>query len=436
MTYTEALEYIMSRRKFQKSSSHERIRRLLSLLGDPQKKLRFVHVVGTNGKGSVSTALSCILSESGLKTGLFTSPYIIKFNERIKVDGEYIPDGDVAEITSLIKEKTDLMESEELYPTVFEVTTALAMAYFERVGCDIVVLEAGIGGKNDSTNVIENKLLSVIMSISSDHTEMLGSTAAEIAFEKCGIIPMGGTVVSYPFEGESFGFLPQNKEAAEVIKRVCAEKKAQLITPDISALSVISEDIKGTDISYRGLSIKINLCGKHQIANMLTAVECVLALRKTGLCISDSDITEGIKHFFIPGRTELISEKPLVILDGGHNEGCMLALKETLCSYLSDRKITLLCAFMKDKDYEKSLSHILPLCSNAVFTCTDRLRGEDSSVLCRIAKKYINAAYAYESTEEALEKALSLCRGETLVVCGSFYLVSEVRKILLKLNKI
>lgn len=430
MTYAEALEYIMGRRKFQKSSSHERIKRLLALLGNPHKRLRFVHVVGTNGKGSVSTALSCILSASGYKTGLFTSPYIIRFNERIKVDGEFIADSDVAEITALIKKKTDLMEKEELYPTVFEVTTALAMVYFEKIKCDIVVLEAGIGGKNDSTNVIENKLLSVIMSISADHTEMLGNTTAEIALEKCGIIPVGGTVVSYPFEGESFGFIPQSKEAAQIIENVCREKNAQLIIPDTAKLSVISESISGTLISYGSLEIKINLCGKHQIANMLTATECALVLRKKGYDISDESIGKGIDSFFIPGRTEVVKEKPLIILDGGHNEGCMLALKETAEAYLSDRKITLLCAFMKDKDYEKSLSHILPLCSAAVFTRTDKLRGEDSSVLCRIGEKYCRQVCSYESTTQALDNALSICGEEVLIVCGSFYLVSEVRKML------
>ena len=188
MTYTEAIEYIMSRRKFQKSSGHERIERLLYLLGDPHKRLRFVHIVGTNGKGSVSTALSCITKESGLKTGLFTSPYIICFNERIKVNGEFIPDSEIAEITALIKEKTDLMENEGLFPTVFEVTTALAMVYFAKENCDIVILEAGIGGGKDSTNVITDKLLSVIMSVSLDHTEMLGETVEAITKEKCGII--------------------------------------------------------------------------------------------------------------------------------------------------------------------------------------------------------------------------------------------------------
>lgn len=433
MTYEEALSYIMSRRKFQKSSSHERISRLLSLLGDPQDRLKFVHVVGTNGKGSLSTALSCILSCSGYKTGLFTSPYIICFNERIKVDGSFIPDEAVARITSLIKEKTDLMESEDLYPTVFEVTTALAMVYFAECGCDIVILEAGIGGKNDSTNVIKDKLLSVIMSVSLDHTEMLGSTAKEIAEEKCGIIVSGRPTVSYPFCDETHSFTPQDKDAASVITEVCRKMNSPLTVPDTSKLTLTSRSIYGTELTYGSLNIRINLCGKHQIGNMLTAIECAFALRTQGMSISDEDIEKGIDAFRIPGRTEILSQKPLIILDGGHNEGCMRALKETALSFLKGRKIILLSSFMKNKDYEKSLGHILPLCNKAVFTRTDTLRGESPELLSAIGEKAGVTSFSYENTKAALEKALEITSEDpdsVLVVSGSFYLVSEVRKIL------
>ncbi len=428
MTYTEAIEYIMSRRKFQKSSGHERIERLLSLLGDPHKNLKFVHIVGTNGKGSVSTALSCITEKSGLKTGLFTSPYIICFNERIKVNGEFIPDEAIADITALIKEKTDLMENEGLYPTVFEVTTALAMVYFARVRCDIVILEAGIGGGKDSTNVITDKLLSVIMSVSLDHTEMLGETVEKITEEKCGIIIKGRPTVSYPFTAGNGDFTPQHRDAAKVITEHCKEKGSALTVPDADKVQIISKDIYGTEFIYNGLQIKVNLCGKHQVANMITAVECAKALSDTGYDISDSHIQQGIAAFSIPGRTEVISRKPLIILDGGHNEGCMKALRDTILNYLKDKKIILLCSFMKDKDYEKSLGHILPLCEKAVFTRTDTLRGEDENVLCKIGRKHCESI-AISSVEEALSKAMPEDDG-VLIVCGSFYLVSEVRESL------
>ena len=429
MTYEKAIEYIMSRRKFQKSSSHERIKRLLELLGNPHDKLRFVHVAGTNGKGSVSTALSCIMTESGYRTGLFTSPYIIKFNERIKVDGEFIPDEEVSQISALIKEKTDLMESEDLHPTVFEVTTALAMVYFEKAKCDIVILEAGIGGKNDSTNVINDKLLSVFTSISLDHTEMLGSTVKEIAEEKCGIILRDSPTVSYPFRSGNSDFLAQNPDAAEIITDCCRKKGSELTVPDTDKLTVIKSDLFGTEFTYGSLNVRINLCGKHQIGNMLTVIEAAQALRKKGYNVTDEDIVKGIDTFTIPGRTEVISREPIIILDGGHNEGCLRALRETLVSYLPDSKLTLLCAFMKDKDYEKSLGYILPLCENAVFTCTDALRGEKPEVLSEIAGSYCTA-HCENDPAAALNRALSLSGKNPLVVCGSFYLVSEVRSLL------
>lgn len=429
MTYTEAIDYIMSRRKFQKSSGHERIERLLSLLGDPHKKLKFIHIVGTNGKGSVSTALSCITEKSGLKTGLFTSPYVICFNERIKVNGEFIPDSEVSEITAIIKEKTDLMENEGLYPTVFEVTTALAMVYFARVHCDIVILEAGIGGGKDSTNVIPDKLLSVITSVSLDHTEMLGETVREITEEKCGIIKEGSPTVSYPFRAEKGGFTPQNPNAAEIIKEVCRKKESKLYLPDPDKLTVTYEGIEGTQFIYDGLSIRVNLCGRHQTGNMLTVIECARALQDIGYPITDAHIQQGIDAFRIPGRTEVISRNPLIILDGGHNEGCMMALRETIKSYLTDKKITLLCSFMKDKDYEKALSYVLPLCSKAVFTRTDTVRGEDENILCRIGRRYCESS-AISSVREALKAAIPENEDEVLIVCGSFYLVSEVRQLM------
>ncbi len=429
MTYETAIDYIMSRRKFQKISSHERIRRLLELLGNPHDRLNFVHVVGTNGKGSVSTALSSIMTASGCRTGLFTSPFIIKFNERIKVDGEFIPDSDVAEITALIKEKNDLMEMEGLYPTVFEVTTALAMVYFERTDCDIVILEAGIGGKNDSTNVINDKLLSVITSVSQDHTDMLGSTVKEIADEKCGIILPDVPTVSYPFTKGNGGFIPQNPDAARVITDSCTKKGSPLIIPDTKKLKVTKSDLFGTDFRYGSLAVTVRLCGKHQVGNMLTVIEAARALRNKGYTVTDESIIKGIGAFTIPGRTEIISRNPLIILDGGHNEGCLRALRETSEAFLSDKKITLLCSFMKDKDYEKSLGYILPLCENAVFTCTDPVRGEKPETLKLIADAYCSS-FCEKDTQSALKKALELTDKGALIVCGSFYLVSEVRKML------
>lgn len=426
MTYEDALEFIYSRRKFQKSSGHERIERLLELLGNPHKKLRFVHVVGTNGKGSVSTALSGILTESGYKTGLFTSPFVLEFGERIKVDGEFIPKSEVAEITSLIKGKTDLMEKEELYPTVFEVTTVLGLCYFAKKGCDIVVLEAGIGGKKDSTNVIDAPELAVITSVSLDHTEMLGETVSEIAKEKCGILKSSCPMVSYPFDGEQLGFLPQNREAVAAIKKECEKGSNPLFVPNTKKVVLHNSDLYGTDFTYDGLNIRINICGKHQIGNMLTVITAARVLRERGYIIPDSAIEKGIAKFTMPGRTQIIKGEPTLILDGGHNVGCMKALKETVESFLMDKKITLLMSFMKDKDYEKSIEIIAPLCENIIFTVTDKLRGETAEKLAETGKKYCKNVFAEEDTKKAFALAKEKAGKDVLLVAGSFYLVSEI----------
>ncbi len=430
MTCNEAIEYIYSFRKMQKSSSHERIENLLSLFGSPHKKLRFIHVAGTNGKGSFSGAVSNIFTRAGYRTGLFTSPYVISFGERIQIDGRYISDESLCEIVSEIKEKTEAL-SEEMKPTVFEFITVLALIYYEREKCDMVVLEAGIGGEHDSTNVIPSSVASVIMSVSLDHTEMLGDTVGKIAEEKSGIIRKGGLTLSYPLDENEKYFKGQSEEAYKVIKSRAKKKGSAFYSPDIKDLTVIKSDISGTDFIYKHLKLHTSLQGDHQIGNMITVAECALALKERGEWITDEDIEKGIASFTVPCRMEKVREKPLIILDGGHNEGCMLALRSMAEKYLKGKKITVLMASMKDKDYRKSFGILLPLCENAVFTCTDEIRGERSGVLAECGKDFCDNVFYCENAEKAYEKALSLTgENDVLLCCGSFYLVSDIRKII------
>ncbi len=432
MTYSEAIDYIMSRRKFQKSSGKERIERLLELLGNPHRQLKYIHVAGTNGKGSVSTAMSYILKSAGYKTGLFTSPYIVEFGERIQIDNTYISHDDIASLTAIIKEKTDLMESEELYPTVFEVTTALALLYFAKEKCDIVILEAGIGGEHDSTNVIPSPLECVFMSISLDHTEMLGETIEQIAKEKSGIIKKGCAVISYPYKAENFGFIPQSDAAVDVIKSKCDSVGCELYLPDTDKLQIIRSDISGSEFIYDNLKITTRLCGAHQIANMITAVTAMKKLRDFGFTVSDENIVKGIYDFTIPGRMEILSQMPLIILDGGHNEGCMRALRSMTETYLSNKKTILLMSFMKDKDYSSALSIIAPLSDYIIFTMTDPLRGETPDLLAEAAGDYCKNIYCESDPVKAYKKALSLTdESSALIITGSFYLVSDMRNMLL-----
>ncbi len=430
MTCNEAIDYIYSFRKMQKSSSHERIENLLSLFGNPHKKLKFIHVAGTNGKGSFSGAMSSVLTHAGYRTGLFTSPYVISFGERIQIDGRYISDESLCEITAEIKKKTDKLP-EEMKPTVFEFITLLAFIYYEREKCDIVVLEAGIGGEHDSTNVIPSSVASVIMSVSLDHTEMLGDTVERIAEEKSGIIRKGGITVLYPLDREERYFKGQNERAFEVIKSRAEREGSEFYSPDIRELSVLKSDISGTEFTYRHLTLRTCLQGDHQVANMITVAECALSLKEKGERITDEDIEKGIAAFTVPCRMERVSEKPLIILDGGHNEGCMLALRSMAEKQLKGKKITVLMASMKDKDYRKSFEILLPLCENAVFTRTDELRGEKPEALAECGRLYCKNVFFCDEAEGAYKKALSLTgENDVLLCCGSFYLVSDVRKII------
>ena len=430
MNYNEAIDFIMSHRKFQKTGGHERIEHLLSLLGSPHKKLKFVHIVGTNGKGSTSTALSCILKEAGYKTGLFTSPYVVEFGERIQIDGRYIPREEIAEICETIKEKTRLMENGDMYPTVFEVTTALAMVYFEREKCDIVFLEAGIGGKHDSTNIIPPPLASVFTAISLDHTEMLGDTTEKIAKEKSGIIKEGTSVVSYPLNCEVLGFTSQDKKAAEVIRNVSTEKGCPFSSADCTRAELTEDSINGVSFTYDGLNIKAGVVGTFQVGNLLTAIETAKILREKGYSITDSDIEKGIAGFRMPARTEIISKNPLVILDGGHNEAAVAALINTVRKYLTGKKITMLLSFMKDKDYETCIKNLAPICDTMVFTNVDKIRGESSEALAAVARKYCENVLFCDDPAEAYKLSLtSTDKNDALIVAGSFYLAAFVRAI-------
>lgn len=431
MTYEESLDYIYSMRKVQKSPTHERIRALLSYLGNPEKELRFVHVVGTNGKGSVTGALSQIFLSAGYRTGLFTSPFVIEFGERIQVDGKYISRERICELTEKIKEYIDRAE-ETMTPTVFEFITAMAFYHFAKEKCDIVFLEAGIGGEHDSTNVISSPLACVFTSISLDHTDMLGDTVEKIASEKCGIIKKGTAVISYPFESADLGFKPQNSQAAKVIEEKAKAENCPLFVPETDKVRIVERNIDGSVFTYKGMTLKTSLCADHQIANMLTCAETALTLTDRGEKITKADIENGIKNFFIPCRMEKISREPLIILDGGHNEGCMRALRDMTEKYLTGRKITLLMASMKDKEYEKGISLLAPLCENTVFTSADAQRGEKPEILKAYAENYCKKVYAVEDREKAFRKALSLTeKNGVLIVCGSFYLVSDIRKIFL-----
>lgn len=436
MDFESSLEYIYSHSRFAKSPGLERIRALLFLLGSPEKKLRYVHVLGTNGKGSTSTMISCALQRSGYKTGLFTSPFVTEFRERIQIDGEYIKKDAFCKYTNEIKKACVRLEQDGLYPTFFEVVLALALCCFASEQCDIVVLEAGIGGRDDSTNVIPAPIVTVFTSISLDHIDVLGSTVEEIAENKFGAIKSGTAVVSFPNNNCSFDFVPQKQSVCTLLQSICREKNCELIYPDMTKLNVISEDLFKTNLSYDGLQFSISLIGEHQKANAATAVCVLRALQSVGFSISDETIEKGLSDAFIPARMEVVSSKPMIILDGGHNEGCAKALSEAISRHISDRKIIGLMAFMEDKDYKSALELLAPMYDSIVFTLADKKRGEEPQRLAECASGYGCDCLCEKEIAKALERAMGLLNDNSaLVVCGSFYLVSEVRRILLNNDK-
>ena len=428
MTFEQTLDYIYSRKKFAKSSSLERINATLFVLSNEHKKLKFVHVLGTNGKGSVSAMISSCLSAAGYKTGLFTSPFVVDFRERIQIDGKYIEKDDFCRIAQTVKDKSETLP-EILRPTFFEFVLAAALVYFYENDCDIVVLEAGIGGKDDSTNIIPPPLVTVFTSISLDHTDVLGDTIEEIAKSKAGAIKKGRVVVSFPDENGGLDFVPQSEKAKNVLARTAKEKGCKIVFPDMNSLKLIKESIFETEFTFGGLDFSTRLPGEHQLGNAACALTALSELKSLGFKLSGESLQKGIKKAFLPARAEVVRNEPLTIIDGGHNEGAARTLQKLIARHLKGKKITLLAAYMKDKDYKTALSILAPECENIVFTIVDNKRGEEPEVLKKNSENFCKNIICESDEKKAFEKAESLLqKNGALIIAGSFYLVGEERK--------
>ena len=422
MNCNEAIEYIHSLEKFGINPGMERIRALCEELGNPQKKLKFIHVAGTNGKGSTSTLISNILRSSGFSTGLFISPYVVDFRERIQYNGNMIEKAELAECVERVKSAIDKLAVKDIQPTEFEAITAVAFIYFEKKKCDFVVLEVGLGGRLDSTNIIEAPYTSVIASISLDHTAILGDTIEEIAAEKCGIIKFGASTVAYPF---------QDDKAMDIIKKTCQNKCSDLIIPDVSRLEIGEEMLEGTNAVYDGIEFILPLAGEHMIYNCITAIEAVRSLSRLGVNISESSISEGIRKTVMPARLELIKKKPVIILDGGHNEGCANALSGFIKKHLGGKRIIMVSSMMSDKDYLSYLSIVAPFADSFIATRVDMPRALSSAELKENAERFCANCYDITDPKKAVNAALNIANDDdAVIICGSFYLAGDVRDIL------
>ena len=438
MTYTQALDFIHSTCWKGSRPGLERTIELTARLGNPQNALKFIHIAGTNGKGSTSAMLAAILQKAGYKVGLYTSPFIIRFNERMRIDGQDIPDGELAEITEFVKPHAEAMADT---PTEFELITAIALVYFARHNCDYVVFEVGMGGRLDSTNIIspETVAVSVITGIAMDHTAFLGDTPEKIAAEKAGIIKAGVPVV---FGGNHapVGSLPSSNAlaAAESCARVIREKAAEVGAPyaetDHSKLANIRADLFGADFDFgERKDLHISLAGLYQPYNTATVLTVIDLLRERGLTIPEEAIREGLSSVKWPARFEILSRDPLIIADGGHNPEGIDAAIESVKTYFKDEKILLLTGVMADKDYDRMVARMGEVASRAFCVRPANDRALDPAKYAESFRAIGIPAEGYATVAEGVRTAAETAREErkALLCLGSLYMYGEVRAAVL-----
>ncbi len=421
MNYQESEAFIHSFHRFTKEPGLNGIRTLLSLLGEPQKKLRFIHIAGTNGKGSTTVMCASVLREAGYRTGMFVSPYVLTFRERIQVDGQMIPEEEIAKLCEKIQLAVEKMTQSGIAPAEFEVVTALGMLWFAKQNCDVVCLEVGLGGRLDATNVIDQSLVSVICAIGYDHTQILGDTLQKIAFEKCGILKPGGICVSYP---------QQDPEALAEIMAQCAQKENRLIIPNAKSVEICTESILGSRFYYHGLTFELPLAGRHQIYNFLTAFSAIEAVKLQGFAISDKNITDGIAKVVFPARMEQISVEPLVILDGAHNlQGCEALAK---AMPLTPKKKVVIMGMLRDKDWLHAAARIAQEAEMFFAVSPENPRALPAGELAAAVEGIAGKVKAFSTIESAVDAALPLLEEDAaLFCCGSLYLASQARPILM-----
>ena len=403
INYKETLNYIHSLGNFGLPAGLDRIKSILHKLGNPQDKLKAIHIAGTNGKGSVSAMLASVFKTAGYKTGLFISPFIIDFRERIQTNGEYISENDLCFYAEKVRNT-----GVEL--TEFEFITAVAFSYFAEQKIDILICETGLGGRLDATNTLDNLVCGVITKIGLDHTAILGETIEAITEEKCGILRDAPTITN-PY---------QDKKAIEVINN----NTNNLIIPDLSLLEIIKTDSFGNSFIYNNERYDISLCGEFQIDNALTVIETVKA---SGYEISYDTLYKGLKTTFFPARMEKVSDNPLIIIDGAHNSDGAQVLAKEIKKFGGN--VTAIIGVMKDKNYGEVLNTILPYCKNAVAVeVMDLPRSLSAEELAKTASSCCECIPINNYTA-AIDRAIEISGGNPIFVFGSLYLAADIRKI-------
>ena len=393
-----------------------REQQLLALLGNPEKSLKFIHIAGTNGKGSTAAMTASILQKAGYKAGLFTSPYIYRFNERIQLTGSQIPNEDVIRLTAKLQALVPQMTEQ---PTEFEFVTAMAMEYYREQKADIVVLEVGMGGLNDATNVIPAPEVAVITNIGLDHTDALGDTVEKIAANKAGIFKEGCDAVVY-----------RGSAGVEAVyETLCKEKNIPLHKADFEGLRSISHDLFG-QVFHAGSrkNIQLPLLGDHQLHNAAVVLSVADALIARGWKITEENIYEGIRDVSWPGRFDIVCREPLFIIDGGHNPQCIEALVKNIRDYLTDRKVIALTGVLADKDYSEMFRPVMELVSEFVCITPDNPRKLEAAELAQHLTAAGAKATACGTVKEGVDLARKLAGEQGAVLCfGSLYSIGDIK---------
>ncbi len=424
MTGKEAVKYIESIKTFGTKPGLRRVRALCALLGDPQDRVPAVHVTGTNGKGSTASFCRAVLTAAGYKTGLFMSPYVDDFRERIGLDGEMIAPEDLAfEVERADKAVRQLKNLGFMQPGQFELETAIAFAYFARMGCDIAVVEVGVGGKSDCTNILKTTQAAVLTSVSLDHTAALGPTVRDIARDKAGIIKPGCAAIS---------IAGQHPDALDEIRKAAEKAGASLTECSLDGVMILEKGLAGTVFSYKGLTLRLAMPGAHQIKNAVCAVETMLALRTRGYAIPDGAIEAGIASVKAPGRLETVGDAPLCLLDGGHNPGAIDALTALLDENLGGKHLITVMGMFADKDYVSCVHKIASRSAAFIASSSGQPRSQEAATLAEYARRDCAEVYEQPRIEDAAALALSLAgEDDVVLVCGSIYNISPARSVIM-----
>ncbi|MBE6987587.1 MAG: bifunctional folylpolyglutamate synthase/dihydrofolate synthase [Ruminococcaceae bacterium] len=420
MNYEQTLDFIHSRTRYGSRLGLFRMERVLELMGNPHKELKFIHIAGTNGKGSTTAMTAEILKTQGYKVGMYISPYVVDFRERMQINNQLIPKERLAETLTKIMPYLEILDQEETPITEFELDTVLAIQYFYDEKCDFVVFEVGLGGRFDATNIIDAPVVASIGKIAYDHVDILGDTIKKIAFEKCGIIKKGCRVVSYPL---------QENDAKWMIEDTCKMLHIKGNFGDLTQLENVSWNDNGAKYTYKGEDYEIGLVGEHQIYNSITVLSIIEEMRAAGVEISQESVVKGLKNARFGGRLEEVCKNPSCIIDGAHNPDGVEVLCKTIDKVYKPKKIITVMGMLGDKDFKNCVKEVAGRSDVYVITVPDNPRAATPEAIYEIAKDHCKEIYIKEVPYEAAKFAKSIAGKDDIVIaCGSLYMIGEAKK--------